>query len=85
MAMRRTAGLLLIVLGALLAFKVSAHASAFDPRTAGYLVMMAGILAAVLPRRTARRVRRGMLVHYYRWNEPPSPPSTERSPDNRAA
>jgi uncharacterized protein DUF6458 len=58
-------GLLLIAVGAVLAFAVTIHTSAFDPRMAGYLIIMTGVLSMTFPRRTASRVKREVLVHHY--------------------
>ena len=61
-------GLLLVGVGAYLAFAVSFHATAFDPRTVGYLLIMAGVLAMTIPRRGSDRVRRSMLMRHYQQN-----------------
>jgi hypothetical protein len=65
-AVKYQTGLLLIAVGAVLAFAVTIRTASFDPRTAGYLVIMAGVLRMALPRRASSRLRRGMLVRYYR-------------------
>jgi hypothetical protein len=73
MPVRRKTGLLLVGVGVVFSFLVTSRVSGFDPRTAGYLMIMAGVLSAALPRRPAARARRGVLVrYYYRQTQPPS-------------
>jgi hypothetical protein len=76
---RYRTGLTLIGVGAFASFAV--HASAFDPRAAGYVLIMAGVLALALPRRRAPGgARRSLLIrHYQRDADSLRPPSTERS------
>ena len=53
--MRTGAGLLLIGVGAILAFAVTTNTSVFNLHTAsGYVIMLIGILGIVLPGRAAR-------------------------------
>lgn len=73
--MKVRTGLLLIGAGAILAFAVTAHTSGFDPRTAGYLIIMLGVLGLVIPRRASSGVRRGRLVRHYRLPAPSVAPS----------
>lgn len=49
--MRTGVGLLLIAVGAILAFAVTTNTSVFNLHTAGYVLILVGILGFVLPRR----------------------------------
>ncbi|HEY1624719.1 MAG TPA: hypothetical protein VGG16_13065 [Streptosporangiaceae bacterium] len=69
-------GVLLVGVGAYLAFAVSLHAAGFDPRSVGYVLIMAGVLTMALPHRPGHRARRGVLVRHY--ERPVTPPSKER-------
>jgi hypothetical protein len=75
---RYRTGLTLIGVGAFLSFAL--HTSALDPRAAGYVVIMAGVLSMALPRRGASsRARRSLLIRHYQQNDDSvRPPSTER-------
>jgi hypothetical protein len=80
---RRKTGLLMIGFGAVLSFAVTARTSAFDPRAAGYLIIMAGVLSMVIPRRSPARMRHGKLVRYYYRQTPPS--AAAKRADDQAA
>ncbi len=55
-------GLVLIGVGAILAFAVTANTSVFNIHTAGYVILLIGILGIALPRRTAGWVGRRLFV-----------------------
>jgi hypothetical protein len=87
MVMKYGTGLLLIGTGAILAFAVTTNTSVFNLHTAGYVLMLIGILGMLLPRRTAtwvgrrlfvrRRVQRGDRVESITY-----PPYVTRNPAN---
>ena len=60
--MKYGTGLLLIGTGAILAFAVTTNTSVFNLHTAGYVIMLVGILGMVLPRQTATWVGRRLFV-----------------------
>jgi len=51
--MKIGSGLALICIGAILAFAVTANTSAFNLHTAGWVLMLIGVIGLVLPGRTA--------------------------------
>lgn len=63
--MRYGVGLLLIAVGGILAFAVTTNTSVFNLHTAGYVLILVGILAMVLPRHSAGWVGRRMFVRRY--------------------
>lgn len=60
--MKYGTGLLLIGAGAILAFAVTTNTSVFNLHTAGYVIMLVGILGMVLPRQAATWVGRRLFV-----------------------
>lgn len=58
-------GLLLIGTGAILAWAVTTNTSVFNLHTAGYIIMLVGILGLVLPRRATGWVGRRLFVRRY--------------------
>ena len=81
-------GLLLIGIGAILAFAVTTNTSVFNLHTAGYVIMIIGILGLAVPRRGYGWVGRRLSVRQARWR-PGSPkveeityPSSVRTPAN---
>ncbi|HEY1626250.1 MAG TPA: DUF6458 family protein [Streptosporangiaceae bacterium] len=58
-------GLLLIGVGAILAFAVTTNTSVFNLHTAGYVLMLIGVLALVLPRTATGLVGRRVFVRRY--------------------
>jgi hypothetical protein len=60
-------GLVLIGLGAILAFAVTTNTSVFNLHTAGYVIMIVGVLGIALPRRGYRWVGRRLFVRQARW------------------
>ena len=73
--MKLRTGLLLIGVGVIFAFAIRLRAPGFDPRTVGYLIIMAGVLGLVLPRRASGRARRGLLIRHYQ--QAPRPASQQ--------
>jgi hypothetical protein len=63
--MKYGTGLALIAVGAILAFAVTTNTSVFNLHTAGYVLMLIGVLGMVLPRTTAGWVGRRMFVRRY--------------------
>jgi Domain of unknown function (DUF6458) len=63
--MRYGMGLLLIGAGAILAFAVTTNTDVFNLHTAGYVLILVGILAMVLPRQSAGWVGRRLFVRRY--------------------
>jgi hypothetical protein len=87
--MRTTMGLLLIALGGILAFAVTANTSVFNWNTAGYVLLFVGLLGLFLPRRGHGWLGRG-LVRRTRWwpagqrvDEATYPPYVVRNPGNQ--
>ena len=60
--MKIGSGLALICVGAILAFAVTANTSAFNLHTAGWVLMLIGVIGLVLPGRTAGWLGRRVLV-----------------------
>jgi Domain of unknown function (DUF6458) len=60
--MKIGSGLALICIGAILAFAVTANTSAFNLHTAGWVLMLIGVIGLVLPGRTAGWLGRRVLV-----------------------
>ena len=60
--MRTGIGLTFVCVGAILAFAVTTNTSVFNLHTAGWVIMLVGLIGLVLPRRTygwlGRRLRR---------------------------
>jgi hypothetical protein len=63
--MKYGTGLLLIAVGAILAFAVTTNTSVFNLHTAGYVLMLVGIIGMVLPRTAAGWVGRRVFVRRY--------------------
>lgn len=69
--MKTGMGLLLIGIGGILAFAVTTNTSVFNLHTAGYVVMVIGILGLAIPRRGYSWVGRRLFVrHPPRWRPP---------------
>jgi hypothetical protein len=60
-------GLVLIGIGAILAFAVTTNTSVFNLHTAGYVIMLIGILGLAVPRRGYGWVGRRLSVRQARW------------------
>lgn len=65
--MKTGMGLALIGIGAILAFAVTTNTSVFNLHTAGYVLMLIGILGLAVPRRGYGWVGRRLFVRQARW------------------
>src|SRR5260370_29000712 len=65
--MKTGMGLVLIGIGAILAFAVTTNTSVFNLHTAGYVIMITGILGLAIPRRGYGWVGRRLFVRQARW------------------
>jgi hypothetical protein len=65
--MKTGTGLAVIAIGALLAFAVTTNTSVFDLHTAGWVLMIIGILGIAIPRRGYAWVGRRLFVRQARW------------------
>ena len=65
--MKTGMGLVLIGIGAILAFAVTTNTSVFNLHTAGYVLMIIGILGIAIPRRGYGWVGRRLFVRQTRW------------------
>jgi hypothetical protein len=65
--MKTGMGLVLIGIGAILAFAVTTNTSVFNLHTAGYVIMLIGILGLAVPRRGYGWVGRRLFVRQARW------------------
>jgi hypothetical protein len=79
--MRTGVGLLVIAVGAILAFAVNANTSVINLHTAGWVLMLIGAISMIIPGRTYGRVGRKLLVKRTRqWpgNGEPANETTEK-------
>ena len=65
--MKTGMGLALIAIGAILAFAVTTNTSVFNLHTAGYVLMIIGIIGIAIPRRGYGWVGRRMFVRQTNW------------------
>lgn len=65
--MKTGVGLAVIAVGAILAFAVTANTSVFNLHTAGWVLMVIGILGIAIPRRGYGWVGRRLSVRQTRW------------------
>ena len=65
--MKTGMGLVLIGIGAILAFAVTTNTSVFNLHTAGYVLIIIGILGITIPRRGYGWVGRRLFVRQTRW------------------
>jgi hypothetical protein len=65
--MKTGMGLALIGIGAILAFAVTTNTSVFNLHTAGYVIMIIGILGIAIPRRGYGWVGRRLFIRQARW------------------
>jgi hypothetical protein len=82
--MKTGAGLALICVGAILAFAVTANTSVFNLDTAGWVLMLIGVIGLLLPGRTYGWLGRRLLVRRSypsgRVERIPVPPYVARNP-----
>lgn len=60
--MRTASGLMLVALGAILAFAVKGHPSFLDIQIVGWVIMLTGVAGMVIPRRGYGFLRRRMVL-----------------------
>jgi hypothetical protein len=65
--MKTGMGLALIGVGAIFAFAVTTNTSVFNLHTAGYVIMIIGILGLAIPRRGYGWVGRRLFIRQARW------------------
>jgi hypothetical protein len=86
--MKTGMGLVLIGIGAILAFAVTANTSVINLHTAGYVIMIIGVLGLAIPRRGYGWVGRRLFVRQARWRpegrvqEVAYPTTVNRNPAN---
>ena len=86
--MKTGVGLAVIAIGAILAFAVTANTSVFNLNTAGWVLMIVGIIGLATPRRSYGWVGRRLFVRQGRWRpgnrieEVTYPTSVNRNPAN---
>ncbi len=86
--MKTGMGLALIAAGAILAFAVTTNTSVFNLHTAGYVLIIIGIIGIAIPRRGLGWVGRRLSVRQTRWRpgrqveEVTYPAYANRSPAN---
>ena len=65
--MKTGAGLAMIAVGAILAFAVTTNTTVFNLHTAGWVLMIIGIIGIAIPRRGYGWVGRRVLTRQTRW------------------
>jgi hypothetical protein len=86
--MKTGTGLAVIAIGAILAFAVTTNTSVFNLHTAGWVLMVIGIIGLAVPRRGYAWVSRRLFVRQARWRrgnrveEVIYPTYTSRNPAN---
>ena len=65
--MRTGTGLAVIAIGAILAFAVTTNTSVFNLHTAGWVLMVVGVIGLAIPRRGYAWVGRRLFVRQARW------------------
>ena len=86
--MKTGMGLVLIGIGAILAFAVTTNTSVLNLHTAGWVIMVIGLLGLAIPRRGYGWVGRRLFVRQARWRpgnrteEITYPTSLNRNPAN---
>jgi hypothetical protein len=80
-------GLALIAIGAILAFAVTTNTSVFNLHTAGYVLIIIGVIGIAIPRRGYGWVGRRMFVRQTNWRparrvEEVNYPAYDRNPAN---
>lgn len=87
--MRTTMGLLIIALGGILAFAVTANSSVFNWNIAGFVLLFVGLLGLFLPRRGSGWPGRRLIRRTRVWpagrrvDEATYPPYVVRNPGNQ--
>ena len=82
-SMRTGIGLMFVCAGAILAFAVTTNTSVFNLHTAGWVIMLIGVLGLVLPRRTYGWLSRRLVRRTYpgaRVDEIAAAPYRARNP-----
>ena len=86
--MKIGSSLALICVGAILAFAVTTNTSFFNLHTAGWVIMLIGVIGLLLPNRTAGWLGRRLLVRRTypggRVEQIPVPPYVARNPGTTA-
>jgi hypothetical protein len=86
--MRTGVSLALICIGAILAFAVTGNTSFFNVHTAGWILMLIGVIGLLLPRRNSGWLGRRLLVRRSypggRTEHIPVPPYVARNPGTSA-
>ena len=86
--MRTGTGLAVIAIGAILAFAVTTNTSVFNLHTAGWVLMIVGVIGLAIPRRGYAWVGRRLFVRQARWrpagrvDEVVYPTDVNRNPAN---
>jgi hypothetical protein len=86
--MKTGTGLAVIAIGAILAFAVRTNTSVFNLHTAGWVLMVIGVIGMAIPRRGYGWVGRRLFVRQARWRpgrqveEVVYPTSVNRNPAN---
>ena len=81
--MRTGIGLMFVCAGAILAFAVTTNTSVFNLHTAGWVIMLIGVIGLVLPRRTYGWLGRRLVRRTYpggRVDQVALPPYVARNP-----
>jgi len=65
--MKTGTGLAVIAIGAILAFAVTTNTSVFNLHTAGWVLMVVGVIGLAIPRRGYAWVGRRLFVRQARW------------------
>jgi hypothetical protein len=65
--MKTGTGLAVIAIGAILAFAVTTNTSVFNLHTAGWVLMIVGVIGLAIPRRGYAWVGRRLFVRQARW------------------
>ena len=86
--MKIGSSLALICVGAILAFAVTANTAVFNIHTAGWILMLIGLIGLLMPKRTAGWLGRRLLVRRTypggRTEHIPVPPYVARNPGTQA-
>jgi hypothetical protein len=92
--MKTATGLILIAIGAILAFAVTANTSVFNLHIAGFVIMLVGLAGLLIPRRGYASINRRLITRRSRtWptgtitqtEETTVPPYVVRNPNSDAS